>query len=280
MELYHQVEGEGPAVLLIHAGICDSRMWDAQWSSFTAAHRLLRSICADSAARRCRPSPTPTPATWPRCSKAGGGTGGAGRRLDGRQGRAGAGDRSARARLGAGAGRPRAAGARVVAGRGHLRRGRGGRDRARRHRRGHRPERPLLGGRPRAHPDQVDPTVRERVQAMQRRALELQRGARPDTSISWSTTSDRRPREISGCPRWWRWASTMSRTCSRSRPDGDPVPGATRADPRDRTPAEHGAPRRVRSAGARVPVGRLIRWRPRSRPSPPTSTSTTARQDR
>lgn len=40
--LHHQIAGEGSAVVLIHAGIADSRMWDAQWDAFTARHRTLR----------------------------------------------------------------------------------------------------------------------------------------------------------------------------------------------------------------------------------------------
>jgi len=43
MELWHEVEGEGdPPVLLVHAGICDARMWDPQWESFPARHRTVR----------------------------------------------------------------------------------------------------------------------------------------------------------------------------------------------------------------------------------------------
>jgi 3-oxoadipate enol-lactonase len=42
MTLHHEVGGEGPAVVLVHAGICDSRMWDQQWDALTAAHRVLR----------------------------------------------------------------------------------------------------------------------------------------------------------------------------------------------------------------------------------------------
>ncbi len=42
MALYHQLEGEGRPLVLVHAGICDSRMWDRQWPSFVPGHRLLR----------------------------------------------------------------------------------------------------------------------------------------------------------------------------------------------------------------------------------------------
>jgi pimeloyl-ACP methyl ester carboxylesterase len=42
VELFHQLDGEGEAVVLVHAGICDSRQWDDQWPTFTAVHRVLR----------------------------------------------------------------------------------------------------------------------------------------------------------------------------------------------------------------------------------------------
>jgi pimeloyl-ACP methyl ester carboxylesterase len=42
MELYSEVAGEGPEIVLLHEGICDSRMWDAQWDDWTRSHRLLR----------------------------------------------------------------------------------------------------------------------------------------------------------------------------------------------------------------------------------------------
>ena len=34
--------GDGAEVALIHAGICDSRMWDAQWATLGERYRLLR----------------------------------------------------------------------------------------------------------------------------------------------------------------------------------------------------------------------------------------------
>jgi 3-oxoadipate enol-lactonase len=40
--LYAEVAGEGPAVALVHEGICDSRMWEPQWETFTRAHRVVR----------------------------------------------------------------------------------------------------------------------------------------------------------------------------------------------------------------------------------------------
>jgi 3-oxoadipate enol-lactonase len=42
MDLYAEVAGEGSTVVLVHAGICDSRMWGPQWDAFPAAHRTVR----------------------------------------------------------------------------------------------------------------------------------------------------------------------------------------------------------------------------------------------
>jgi pimeloyl-ACP methyl ester carboxylesterase len=42
VELYSEVAGEGPEIVLLHEGICDSRMWDPQWEPYTRSHRLLR----------------------------------------------------------------------------------------------------------------------------------------------------------------------------------------------------------------------------------------------
>jgi 3-oxoadipate enol-lactonase len=42
MELWHEAAGEGRPVLLIHEGICDSRMWESQWRSFPQFHRTVR----------------------------------------------------------------------------------------------------------------------------------------------------------------------------------------------------------------------------------------------
>src|SRR4029453_12128093 len=42
MELWHEVAGEGSPVLLIHEGICDSRMWESQWRTFPQVHRTVR----------------------------------------------------------------------------------------------------------------------------------------------------------------------------------------------------------------------------------------------
>ncbi|WEV28609.1 alpha/beta hydrolase [Streptomyces sp. 71268] len=43
MTLSHDVAGDGPAVLLLHSGVCDRRMWDPQWPAMIdAGYRLVR----------------------------------------------------------------------------------------------------------------------------------------------------------------------------------------------------------------------------------------------
>jgi 3-oxoadipate enol-lactonase len=39
---YFEVAGAGAPVVLLHAGICDSGMWDPQWEPFAAGHRSVR----------------------------------------------------------------------------------------------------------------------------------------------------------------------------------------------------------------------------------------------
>ncbi len=40
--LYYEVKGEGHPLLLVHAGIADSRMWDAQFEAFSKVYRVIR----------------------------------------------------------------------------------------------------------------------------------------------------------------------------------------------------------------------------------------------
>jgi 3-oxoadipate enol-lactonase len=40
--LWARSAGEGSAVVLVHAGIADSRMWDPQWDALTVDHRVVR----------------------------------------------------------------------------------------------------------------------------------------------------------------------------------------------------------------------------------------------
>jgi pimeloyl-ACP methyl ester carboxylesterase len=42
LEVFTEVAGSGPAVALVHEGICDSRMWDDQWDEWSRSYRLLR----------------------------------------------------------------------------------------------------------------------------------------------------------------------------------------------------------------------------------------------
>lgn len=40
--LHYEVLGDGPALVLVHAGIADCRMWDDQMAVFSASHRVVR----------------------------------------------------------------------------------------------------------------------------------------------------------------------------------------------------------------------------------------------
>jgi pimeloyl-ACP methyl ester carboxylesterase len=40
--LFHEITGGGPDVVLVHQGIADSRVWDAQWTSFADRYRVVR----------------------------------------------------------------------------------------------------------------------------------------------------------------------------------------------------------------------------------------------
>jgi len=42
MILSHDTAGSGPAVLLLHAGVADSRMWAPQWAPLAQEHRVIR----------------------------------------------------------------------------------------------------------------------------------------------------------------------------------------------------------------------------------------------
>ena len=40
--LAYDIEGDGPALVLVHAGICDRRMWDGVWPALAARHLVVR----------------------------------------------------------------------------------------------------------------------------------------------------------------------------------------------------------------------------------------------
>lgn len=42
MILAHDIDGDGPAVLLLHSGVCDRRMWEPLLPALTGAHRVVR----------------------------------------------------------------------------------------------------------------------------------------------------------------------------------------------------------------------------------------------
>ena len=41
-DLHHRTEGSGPTVVLLHAGVADLRMWDAQVAELVPGHRVVR----------------------------------------------------------------------------------------------------------------------------------------------------------------------------------------------------------------------------------------------
>lgn len=53
--LYYQAAGSGPAVLLIHAGIADLRMWDAQVPALAERYRVIRFDCRGFGRTRSEP---------------------------------------------------------------------------------------------------------------------------------------------------------------------------------------------------------------------------------
>ncbi len=42
MALHYEIKGDGPAVVFLHPGLADSRVWDPQWASFVTCYRLVR----------------------------------------------------------------------------------------------------------------------------------------------------------------------------------------------------------------------------------------------
>src|SRR5215204_6085774 len=43
--IYYEVAGEGDPLILLHAGIADSRMWEGQLMAFADRYRVIRLIC-------------------------------------------------------------------------------------------------------------------------------------------------------------------------------------------------------------------------------------------
>lgn len=54
-ELYYEVAGDGPPVVLIHAGIADLRMWDEQVAALAGRHRVIRYDCRGYGRTRSAP---------------------------------------------------------------------------------------------------------------------------------------------------------------------------------------------------------------------------------
>jgi 3-oxoadipate enol-lactonase len=54
-ELYYEVVGDGPPVVLIHAGIADLTMWDAQAAALALSHTVIRFDCRGFGRTRFEP---------------------------------------------------------------------------------------------------------------------------------------------------------------------------------------------------------------------------------
>ena len=260
MAIYAEVAGEGPALVLVHEGICDSRMWDDAVGARTHASPP----CPPARPARLRPLAARAGHLLARARPDRGARAarlrarGADRRLARRPGRARGRARAAGPRLGArarraGPARPRLVGG--AAGRAGARRRRRSR---RRPRRGGRGEPAHLGRRAAAQPEDVDPAVRARVGEMQRRAYELQRARRRGCRGGAARARPRRAARRGAARR--RSSSSATRTVPDMQAIAErlerEIPGARRATiADDGARAEHGAATRVRRARAAVPAG-------------------------
>jgi pimeloyl-ACP methyl ester carboxylesterase len=56
-DLHFETAGAGDPLVLVHAGICDSGMWDPQWRSLAGSHRLLRHDMRGFGRSPLRPGP-------------------------------------------------------------------------------------------------------------------------------------------------------------------------------------------------------------------------------
>ena len=66
-ELYYEVEGNGPAILLLHAAVADHTMWDPQMEAFSQAHTVVRYDLRDYGKSRTSIPPSPTGRTSVTC---------------------------------------------------------------------------------------------------------------------------------------------------------------------------------------------------------------------
>ena len=63
-QIYFESLGSGSAVVLIHAGGMNRRMWDDQFSAFASGYRVIRyAICAELVDLTYRALPFPIPRT-------------------------------------------------------------------------------------------------------------------------------------------------------------------------------------------------------------------------
>lgn len=58
--LYYEVAGEGHPFVMVHAGICDSHMWDPQFAYFSQRYRVIRYDMRGFGQSTCPPGPAAT----------------------------------------------------------------------------------------------------------------------------------------------------------------------------------------------------------------------------
>jgi 3-oxoadipate enol-lactonase len=170
-ELWYELQGEGPPLVLLHAGGTDARMWDEQIAGLAERFRVLR-LDARGYGRSSLPGGPVSFVDEPRWADGGRGTGPsrARRGLVRRPGRGRDGADAAAAGLGAHPGVANGARSRAVRGRASVRRRRGQAGRARRGGGGDRARSSLLARRPHRRLEDLDPALRERLAAMERQA--------------------------------------------------------------------------------------------------------------
>ncbi|MET9064505.1 alpha/beta fold hydrolase [Streptosporangium sandarakinum] len=62
MTLSYDMAGDGPALVLLHSGVCDRRMWDPQWPALLdAGYQVVRCDFRGSVSPRWRTARTATP---------------------------------------------------------------------------------------------------------------------------------------------------------------------------------------------------------------------------
>ena len=66
-QLYYERAGAGPALLMIHAGIADCRMWDHEFASLADSYQTVRFDMRGYVAACRRPASSIFRMTWKAC---------------------------------------------------------------------------------------------------------------------------------------------------------------------------------------------------------------------